>query len=118
MTPNPETRTKLDTSLGELRAVRKLERVASSIRTFLAGQIEKIDEAIKAIDEVNRQQQTFRQEWETFEQKKRDWKKTQSIESDRLYEAGQKLIQAWEQLEAQRVELPAVPESPSTNDNS
>ena len=95
----------LDDSLGELRAVRNLAAIASSIETFLAGQIDRVESSLRQCQEAFTQHQLLQDRILEFENKKAEWDATQKLETKRLYEVGEKLIAGWEQLEKERSEL-------------
>ena len=94
-----------DNALGELRAVRNLEAVASSIDTFLSGQIEKIEASLRKCQEAFTQHRLLQERIIEFENRKDAWDAAQKLESQRLFEIGEKLIEGWDQLEKERQEL-------------
>ena len=102
---NQQEPANFDSSLVELRAVRNLEAIASSMETFLLAQIEKIESSLEKCDEAFTQHELLQQRFIEFENEKAAWDATQKLESQRLYEIGEKLIAGWEQLEKERFEL-------------
>ena len=95
----------LDDSLGELRAVRNLAAIASSIETFLAGQIDKVESSLSRCQQAFTQHQLLQDRILEFENKKAAWDAAQKLETKRLFAVGEKLIAGWEQLEKERLEL-------------
>ena len=101
----------LDRSLAELRTGRRLEQVAASIETFLLSQVARIEESLELCQTSVGQNQIVQRILADFEKQKVEWEEQRQSESRRLYEAGERLIRGWEQLETDRQEWLAKQEA-------
>ena len=99
----------LDNSLGELRVARHLEAIATSIETFLCSQVDKIDSSLTQCQEAFTQHRLLQERIIEFENQKAAWDESQRVETQRLFEIGEKLIAGWEQLEKERQDLLGEP---------
>jgi hypothetical protein len=94
----------LDQSLIQLQTGRRLEQVSASIESFLLSQVARIEEALGKCQLAVNQNQIVQRILADFEKQKLDWERQREAEADRLYQAGEKLIEGWRQLEAERRE--------------
>lgn len=92
----------IDQSLTELRTGRRLEQVTTRIGSFLQSQIARIEESLAECEKSVNQNQIVQRIIADFEQQKADWESQRDAESKRLYEAGERLIAGWQQLEDER----------------
>ncbi len=99
-----ESMQSLDRSLAELRTGRRLEQVAAGIETFLLSQITRIEASLEQCQASIGQNQIVQRVLADFEKQKIEWEEQRQLESKRLFEAGEKLIRGWEQLESDRQE--------------
>ena len=97
-----QTHASLDRTLTEIRSGRRLEKIASSIESFMHSQVARLK---KAIDECNRaveNDKIVQRILADFEIEKQTWEEKRQAEILRLSAAGEELIQGWEKLESER----------------
>ena len=105
ITLDPPEATAIDSSLDELRVSRRLQNVTVSIESFLHNQVQRLETALQQCEKVEQQNEMLKRMFAEFEKTKRDWEKMRLQEEQRLYEAGQKLVFQWEQLETEKSKL-------------
>ncbi len=108
----------LDQSLIQLQTGRRLEQVSASIESFLLSQVARIEEALEKCQLAVNQNQIVQRILADFEKQKLDWERQREAEADRLYQAGEKLIEGWRQLETERRDWMAKRNSKSLADHS
>lgn len=91
--------------LGELRATRRLEQVASGIERFLRGQFSRLEKAITECERAAEHDQIVQRMLVEFDQQKKEWKHQCEEETARLKLAYEKLMEGWKQLEDERRNL-------------
>ena len=102
--PN-ETSAHVGVPLNDLRLGRRLKSVTTSIESFLQNQLLKLETAMDQCAKVEQQNEMLKRMFAEFEKNKRDWEKHRLLEEQRLYEAGQKLVRGWEQLDVEKSKL-------------
>ncbi|MEM7782525.1 MAG: hypothetical protein AAF623_04165 [Planctomycetota bacterium] len=88
--------------LTEIRSGRRLEKIASSIGSFLDNQLERLEAAFKEIERVAANDRIVQNILAEFELEKREWEMERQAEIDRLNRAGEELIEAWQKLESEK----------------
>lgn len=94
-----------DQILGELRATRRLELVASGIERFLRGQFSRLEKALDECERAVEHDQVIQRMLIEFDQQKKEWELQCEEEASRLKLAYQKLMEGWRQLESERRSL-------------
>lgn len=84
------------------RGARRLDRIASSISSFLMNQVERLERELDRCQKAVDNEQIVQQLMADFEQQKSDWELNRQIEIERLNAAGEKLVAGWEKLETER----------------
>ena len=93
---------RFESELGELRLGRRLKKLTSSIESFLQIQLSRLNTAMRQCEKAEEQNELLRRMFADFENQKRDWQLKQLAEEQRLFEAGEKLMRGWEQLEIEK----------------
>lgn len=99
---NTRNSTSRDHLLTEIRSGRRLEKIASSIESFLNNQIERIEKALSACEAAAENDRVVQKIMADFELEKRTWEEEREAEVQRLKKAGEDLIVAWEKLETEQ----------------
>lgn len=97
-----KVRSALDQTLTEIRSGRRLERVVSSIESFLTSQVARLDKAIEECNAAVENDNIVKRILADFEKEKAAWDECRQREILRLQRAGEELIKGWEQLEIER----------------
>lgn len=91
-----------ETELGDLRLGRRLKKLTGSIESFLQIQLSRLNTAVLQCEQAEQQNELLRKMFADFENQKREWQLKQLAEEQRLFEAGEKLMRGWEQLEIEK----------------
>ena len=91
-----------ETELGELRIGRRLKKLTRSVESFLQIQLTKLETALRECEKAEEQNELLRRMMTEFEEQKREWETKRLAEEQRLFEAGEKLMRGWEQLEIEK----------------
>lgn len=91
-----------ESELGELRLGRRLKKLTSSVENFLQIQLSRLNTALRHCEKAEEQNELLRRMMAEFETQKREWQLKQLAEEQRLFEAGEKLMRGWEQLEIEK----------------
>ncbi len=89
-------------SLGELRSGRRLEKITSSIESFLLSQVSRLEKSLTQCQAAVEQNQVVQRIRSEFERQREAWELERQAEIRRLYEASEKLARGWKQLEEER----------------
>ena len=89
-------------TLNEIRAGRRLEKIVSSIESFLNSQVARIDAALEQCNQAVENDKVLQRILADFELEKQEWEVGRQQEIHRLQAAGEDLIRGWEQLESER----------------
>lgn len=92
----------LDHTLTEIRSGRRLEKVVSCVENFLQSQISRLEKEMAKCEEAVDNDKIVQKILADFELEKQAWDAERQTETRRLKDAGEKLIQGWEQLENER----------------
>lgn len=92
----------LERTLTEIRSGRRLEKIVSSIESFLLSQITRLDTALGECSRVVENDTIVQRILADFELQKKAWEVSRQAEILRLSAAGEELIRGWEQLEDER----------------
>lgn len=95
-------RQSLDRTLTEFRSGRRLEKVVSSIESFLLSQVTRLDAALEECHRAVENDLIVQRILADFESEKQAWEVNRQAEIMRLSAAGEELIRGWEQLEQER----------------
>ncbi len=89
-------------SLEAVQVNRKLQKITSSVESFLFNQVERLSEALRTCREANEQAERFQSQLDSFEEKRAEWELQKETETNRLNLACEKLIEGWKQLENEK----------------
>lgn len=92
----------VDRLLVELRAGRRLEKVVSSIESFLLSQVARLNQSLEKCQQALDQHQIVQRLVADFEVEKQQWELERQTEIERLVAAGEDLMKGWEELERER----------------
>jgi hypothetical protein len=95
-------RQSLDRTLVEIRSGRRLEKIVSSIQSFLLSQVTRLETALEECSRAVENDRIVQQILADFESEKQAWEVNRQAEILRLTAAGEELIRGWEQLENER----------------
>jgi len=102
MDERPFSRQSLDRTLTEIRSGRRLEKIVSTIESFLHSQVTRLDTALKECNRAVENDKIVQRILAEFELEKQAWEVNRQAEILRLSAAGEELIRGWEQLEDER----------------
>ena len=92
----------LDRTLSEIRSGRRLEKIVSSIESFLLSQITRLDTALEECNRAVEDDKCVQRMLADFQLEKQAWEVNRQSEVQRLSTAGEELTRGWEQLEEER----------------
>lgn len=92
----------LDQMLSDIRSGRRLERIVDSIKHFLDIQVSNVEQVLKQCEAAVDNDRRLKKLFVDFEKEKHQWSQARQAEIERLSIAGDKLIQGWVDLEAER----------------
>lgn len=91
-------------AMHKARGARRLDRIASSISSFLMNQVERLERELDRCQKAVDNEKIVQQLMADFELQKHEWEAIRQTEIERLNEAGDKLAAGWEKLEIERRE--------------
>jgi len=94
-----------DQVLSDIRAGRRLERITSSVQSFLEVQVSKVNAALEQCEAAVKNDRLVADRLADFEKEKRVWESARDTEIKRLSVASDELAKAWTQLETERRSL-------------
>jgi len=100
----PTSGQSLDSTLKDIRSGRRLNRIASSISSFLLHQVDRLEAELARCQQAVDNDQVVQRMLTAFEKEKQEWESTRDAEIERLNEASDKMALGWEQLEIARKE--------------
>jgi hypothetical protein len=86
-------------------AARRLRAVASHIDSFLAGQLQRLSDAMHVYTKVKTVAEAVRRLFADLDAERQAWEAQRDAEIDRLQRASNSLIGAWEQLDAMQRQM-------------
>jgi DNA repair exonuclease SbcCD ATPase subunit len=86
-------------------ALQRLRTVAAQIESFLTGQIQRIADAMRVYKQVRAEAEAVRERFAELESERQRWNSIRDAEAQRLQQASESLIHAWEQLDARQRQL-------------
>jgi len=86
-------------------AARRLRAVTSHINSFLTGQLQRLSDAMHVFTQVKAEAETVRRLFAELENERQQWQAQRTAELDRLQQASESLVEAWERLDAQQRQL-------------
>ena len=92
----------LDRTLNEIRSGRRLEKIVSSIESFLHSQVTRLNAALDECNQAVENDRIVQKILADFELEKQAWEANRQAEILRLQEAGEELIRGWDQFEEAR----------------
>lgn len=96
--------TSLDSTLKEIRSGRRLDRIVSSISSFLQHQVDRLETELDRCQKAVDNDQVVQRMLTAFEKEKQEWESARQAEVERLNEASDKLALGWEKLEHEKQE--------------
>ena len=90
--------TSLDSKLKEIRSGRRLDRVVSSISSFLNHQVDRLEKELDRCQKAVDNDQVVQRMLTAFEKEKQEWESARVAEIERLNEASEKLALGWDCL--------------------
>ena len=100
--PQMSTAPTLDRTLLEVRSGRQLEKICSSVESFLCSQLTRLEDAVNQCQLAMENDRIVKQVLADFESNKRTWEEQRACEMERLNQASNRLAQGWVQLENER----------------
>lgn len=98
--PTPGGHPSTDVHLHDLTdATRRLRAVTAHIDSFLAGQLQRLSDAMHVYTKVRSEAEAVRKLFADLEAERQAWEAQRDAEIDRLQRASHSLIVAWEQLD-------------------
>lgn len=92
----------LDRTLIEIRSGRRLEKIASSIESFLHNQVARLEDALRQCQQAEQNEKILQDILSTFDLKQKKWEEQRKAEIRRLDLASKQLALGWQQLEDER----------------
>ncbi len=92
----------LDRTLTEIRSGRRLQKIVSSIESFLLSQVTRLNVALEECDQAVENDRIVQRILTDFKKEKQAWEANRQAEILRLHEAGEELIRGWDRLEEER----------------
>jgi hypothetical protein len=92
----------LDRTLTEIRSGRRLQKIVSSIESFLLSQVTRLNNALEECNQAVENDKIVQRILAEFEKEKQAWEANRQAEILRLHEAGEELIRGWDQLDEER----------------
>ncbi len=86
-------------------AARRLRAVTVHIDSFLTGQLQRLSDAMHVYTQVKTEAETVRRLYADLETERQQWQMQRESELERLQQASENLIDAWERLDAQQRQL-------------
>ncbi len=92
----------LDNTLNEIRSGRRLDKIVSSIESFLQSQVTRLDRALEECRRAADNDRIVQKLLADAQLERENWERKRQAEILRLEQAGERLAQGWKQLEDER----------------
>ncbi len=102
LSPTLPTSQSLDNTLKDIRSGRRLNRIASSISSFLLHQMDRLEAELDRCQKAADNDQVVQRMLTAFEKEKLEWEAARAAEIERLNDATEKLASGWEKLESEK----------------
>jgi hypothetical protein len=94
-----------DTSPSRPTGAEQLQQIAAQIQSFLSRQIDRLEQEISTCAPATEEHAELEAMLNEFRQERADWEQEKLQEQRRIHEDSQRLIEAWQRLEAEQREL-------------
>jgi hypothetical protein len=86
-------------------ATRRLRTVTQGIDSFVSGQLQRLSDALQVYSQVKDEADSVRRLFAEFEIERRQWQDRRDVEVNRIHQASQNLVDAWDELDTQQREF-------------